>query len=555
MEKEKIKHVLTGTIFLQQSVKLAYDETNFDLTTVPDEGIWLTKLPSSFHYLKYRLSINTRTGKHYDLCLMLNDHLHETHGLRTIYLWAAISGHPFSLLSLPALGYSQSGMGAMSSKYLSELTAWDKIREFSGLHYSLGYLNKSNAWRKLIVKALKVFFTLWQQSVHQIVPGYIGPENVVVPELDYLETATVQSLAGWEKYDGPSSLVLPMIKNFYDKTIAHYPWCKKQLKIHWIFDASIEALGFEQAMIFLNDLLEDIQKRDVLFCKQRQVCSQLKEYIAKMRGSYYLPIAVYNAIDQYKEWGKLNPNSLSTAREQTMFELTSLFRLYKYPEIVRYYFYRHTYFDHSGNTVKDAFNALLDRIRKDVSVPAIQHAELFDFQSSIKNEDDRLIFSRMVFSRMQSYQRVDFLRIGEEKSEEVLVTTEITDKRDTRYTMREPLDASEIGQLYRLFFEENYPKTISEMDKHFVVLDKQDQVIGGLCYIPLENEVILLDGAAVITPLKGRGIGTSMIEDFCARMAEQGTRVIKAHFLHGSFYLKLKFKVDQKWGALVRFLQ
>ena len=92
------------------------------------------------------------------------------------------------------------------------------------------------------------------------------------------------------------------------------------------------------------------------------------------------------------------------------------------------------------------------------------------------------------------------------------------------------------------------------MDKHMVVIDRHNRVIGGLCYIPLENDIVLLDGAAVTTPLKGRSIGTAMIDDFSARMAETGIKVIKAHFLHGSFYLKLNFKVDQKWGALVKFL-
>ena len=46
--------------------------------------------------------------------------------------------------------------------------------------------------------------------------------------------------------------------------------------------------------------------------------------------------------------------------------------------------------------------------------------------------------------------------------------TEEEDMNGMKYTMREPLDPGEIGQLYRLFFEENYPKRISEMDKHFV---------------------------------------------------------------------------------------
>ena len=554
-EQENIKNLLIGTIFIQQSIKLAYDERDFDLTMVPENEIWVSKLPSFFYYRKYRLSINTKSGKHFDLCLMLNDKLNEPYGLETIYLWAAISGHPYGSLSLPALGCSQPRMGALSSIFMSELTAWDKIREYAGLHYSLGYLNKPNAWRKLIIKAIKVFFSIWEQSNYQAVPGLISPENVVVPELDYLETATVQTLAGWETYKSPLSLIKPMIRNFYSKTITHYPWCKKQLDIHWIFDACIEALGSEKAADFFNELLKDLTNELLHSCNGKNLIDDLNDYIIRSKNKYYLPIAVFNAVDQYRDWEKINQGAIASAKEQMMFELSSLFRLYKYPEIVRYTFYRYTYFNMMEIDVKNSFDILLETMNKDISIPAFYLTELSDLQSTLSDEQDRLIFSRMVFSRMQSYQKIDLLKVGEDKTEHIVVTTELTDKNGIKYSVREPIDPSEIGQLYRLFFEENYPKTISEMDKHLIVVDSQNRVIGGLCYIPLENEIVLLDGAAVTTPLKGRGIGSAMIEDFSARMAEMGTKVLKAHFLHGSFYLKLNFKVDKKWGALVKFLK
>ena len=554
-EIENIKNILIGTFFLQQSIKLAYNEEDFDIAMVLDNEIWVSKLPSFFYYRKYRLSINTKSGKHYDLCLMLNDKLKEPYGMETIYLWAAISGHPYGSLSLPALGCSQPRMGAMSAIFISELTAWDKIREYAGLHYSLGYLNKPNAWRKLIIRAIKVYFSIWEQSNYQAVPGMISPDNVVVPELDYLETATIQSLAGWEPYKSTLSLIKPMIKNFYYKTLSHYPWCKKQLDINWIFDSCVEALGDERANKFFEDLLKDLENDPLLSCDGMKLIDDLNRYILRSQNKYYLPIAVFNAIDQYREWEELNNGATASAKEQMMFELSSLFRLYKYPEIVRYTFYRQAYFNTMSRGVQEAFDSLLERMNKDINVPAFQLSELSDLQSTLTDEQDRLIFSRMVFSRMQSYQKIDLMKIGDEKTEHIVVTTELTDKNDIKYSVREPIDPSEIGQLYRLFFEENYPKTISEMDKHLIVLDKQNRVIGGLCYIPLENDIVLLDGAAVTTPLKGRGIGSAMIEDFSARMAELGTRVIKAHFLHGSFYLKLNFKVDKKWGALVKFIK
>ena len=92
------------------------------------------------------------------------------------------------------------------------------------------------------------------------------------------------------------------------------------------------------------------------------------------------------------------------------------------------------------------------------------------------------------------------------------------------------------------------------MDKHFVVTDPNDRVIGGLCYKMLEDKTVLLDGTAITSSLQNRGIGSEMIEDFFARMDSLGMKLVKAHFLFGNYYLKHNFKVDKNWGALVRYI-
>ena len=92
------------------------------------------------------------------------------------------------------------------------------------------------------------------------------------------------------------------------------------------------------------------------------------------------------------------------------------------------------------------------------------------------------------------------------------------------------------------------------MDKHYIVTDANEKVIGGLCYKELEEDIVLIDGMAVISPLHGKGIGSAMMEDFFTRMKFIGVKTIKAHFLFGNYYLKHNFVIDKKWGALVKEL-
>jgi long-chain acyl-CoA synthetase len=553
-ESENIENILVNTTFLHQSIFLAYDEKEFKVSDIENHGLWITRLMSYGNYKHYRISINTKTGKHFDLHFMFNPKIKKSVGAETVYWLAAISGFPYATLSLPSLGCYLPEEGVLSTKFIGELTVWEKIREFAGIHHSLGYINIRNPWRKLYIKGLAVYFKTWQQSGYKIVPGAISPNNVTVPELDYLETATILSIAGHKSYENTLSIIKPIIQNFFNKVIAHYPWCRKQLNIKWIFDACIEALGYDEAIVFFKNLKKDLKNENVYYCEQKDFNVALDEYLDNIKENFYLPLSVYNSIDQYREWEKINPLATSVAKEQTIFELSSLYRIYRFPEIVRYYLYQNTFFSHADKKVKVAFENLLDKMSKNYELPATHFIELSDLQMAISNAEDKTIFSRMVFSRLRRQQKLDIVKYSVEDTEHVLVKSYIKDKYGKEYTFREPIEPSEIGKLYRLFFEENYPKSISEMDKHMVVLDEQGRVIGGLCYIILENQVVLLDGSAVTTPLKGRGIGTAMIDTFCSWMASEGIKYIKAHFLLGNFYLKLDFKVDKKWGALVKFL-
>jgi len=261
-----------------------------------------------------------------------------------------------------------------------------------------------------------------------------------------------------------------------------------------------------------------------------------------------------NAVDQYNDWVKMNPLTTDTAREQTLFELMELYKIHGYNELVRYHFYRYTYFAESGNEIRQTFDKLLEAMQKKPDVLPIQLIELSDLQYEINDPEEKNIFSRMVFPRLQNQQMIDFLKVGEKLKEHVVVRFNLQDKTGTKYTQREPVEPREIGQLYHLFFRENYPKEISDADNHFVVADDNDRIIGGLTWRYLENKNVLLDGIVVTSSLQGRGIASAMIENFFTNMAARGVKVIKAHFLFGNYYMKHYFEVDKKWGALIKIL-
>ena len=56
------------------------------------------------------------------------------------------------------------------------------------------------------------------------------------------------------------------------------------------------------------------------------------------------------------------------------------------------------------------------------------------------------------------------------------------------------------------------------------------------------------------TDPESAGIAAAILQDFCTRLKTAGYETIKTHFFLRRFYQKQGFRLDERWGGLVRFL-
>ncbi|RMH70553.1 MAG: GNAT family N-acetyltransferase [Gemmatimonadetes bacterium] len=548
-EIQRIKAVFRAAPFLKHSVMLAFDERQFHLADVPPGGIWVSRVESGHYRDQYRVCINTIHDAHFDLQLVLSDDLDQAMTKESVYWHVAISGYPYGQSVLPRMGCFDTGSGALATRYTGELSVWEKIREFSSARIPGKTFPGLNAWRKLFIQALAGFYRGWHNSGFQIVPGVISPNNIAVPELDFLESSTILSMIGWQEYTNTLSLIKPMLQNFYFKTVAHYPWCKDDLHVDWIFDACQEALGREPAQEFFAQLQTELSGERLVWLDGTPLGQCLERYLKDNEDFYYLPLAVRKAIEWYKTWEKTNEAIHSTARKEVVLEVYRLYRIHRFPEINRYYLYRYTYFSPMNDKVHQAFDQLLQAMQREPQKPAIEFLELSDLQSTLTRNEDRDVFSQMVFPH-ETPHKFDVLKIGDSDHKQILVHSYITDRYGETYVFRRPTEPAEIGQFYQLYF----PEVISEQDRHYIVIDSQERVVGGIRYKLMEDHIAQIDRTIVSATLRGRGLGQAMVESFCRRMESQGVQLIKTHFFLHNFYENCGFVVDHQWGVLVKIL-
>ena len=261
-----------------------------------------------------------------------------------------------------------------------------------------------------------------------------------------------------------------------------------------------------------------------------------------------------SAIERYLEWDDINPGATPKAKSDLIDTLFNLYRIDRFGEIARYYMYRHTYFADAADEVCTAFDYLLGVLHNDPDVPALSLPALSELQATLQHRDDRHIFGHLVFPRAHEVPSLEVLTIGDRSIKQVVVKSQITSEDGTRYYVREATEPAEIGQLYRLFLRQRFPKRVSEHDKFFILVDDLDRLVGGVCYEIESDRVVYLDGIVIARQLQSKALGSALLEDFCMRMTNYGLEVVRTHFYRRNFYLKRSFQTDQRWGGLVRFL-
>lgn len=546
-ETRALEMLLLGTSFLRESIELAFETDPPDLADIPDEGIWVTPVLALHRYRLYRLSVRTAAGAHHDLLLTVRGDLDSDAARSTTLRMIALAGHPWGPPVVPRVGSWRPDLGALSLAWVDELTLAERLRDAAvpgraraGAGHSL---------KGLVVRALATFFTAWERSGRLLVPGAVAPSNVAVPAEDYREGACLLSISGSKPYAGPLDLVEPMLRNVFRETAALAPRLAPALQPGWIVDAVFESLGEEKARAFLREL------KDAAGTPGTEAWSALlaaaDAALASATGDR-VPLALETAVARFAAWEEERPGAPLAEREKTAESLLRLYRVDTLGEEARYRLFRRTVFARSAPEVLAAFDDLLAALRTRPGARPSRLVELEALHSALRSDEERHAFARLVFPAARSSRPVEVTVVGD-AVKHVVLATELVDRMDAAWTVRDPVDAAEVGRLYRLFVRAGLPRAFSPDRRYLVVLDASGRMAGGVSYSLLGGDAAQLDGIVVAPSLRGRGLSSALLDDLCTRLAALGVRSLLSHFAFRNLQLP-GFRLDRRHGGLVRDL-
>ena len=542
-EQRELEAVLGDPDFLAESAALADDEPEAREAGVSAGGAWVMPLASSHRHRLYRVSFDGRGGGHRDLLVALRGDVSNAAVEETILWMIALGDQPGSPSVVPRFGCAREDLGVLSTAFVGGLSLWERVRAWAGPQ-GVGEAPTPSAWRSLFVRGLAAFFAAWKASDGRILPGLVVPTNVAVPRTDYLTDVRILSLSGFRPYEGPASLVGPMRRYFVEQAAGHYKALRDRLDPRWIYDAAVEGLGLDHAKAFLAELARDT-------VDPPGGTEALEAYRAALEAEYHPPLALAGAVERYERWLEANPKATPPARRQSAAQMVGLYGLDRRPEIARYHLYRRTYFADAPPSVAEPFDRLLRRLFERPGESAMRLVELSDLQASLRSAEDRRAFGELVFPRAEPLQDAE-VRRGAAGGERVLVLSSLVGATGARFTVRVPAGPAEVGRLYRLLSESGLAPGASS--RQLVLLDAEERIVGGITWRPAASRVAHLEGIVIAPGVRAQKLAGLLLEDFCARLATAGYAAVHTHFGPGPFPFAPGFRVDRRWGGLVRFL-
>ncbi len=549
-EMKRIEKILSRSTFLKESFTLIFHQSNFDLKEVLDEGIFISTISASSNRFLYRISINTKGYRHFDLIILIKPDITRKEVLETIYLMIKISSSTEGLSVLPHIGNFRSKLGVISFAFVNDLNVWERIRMLNSNLSSFKKKDYEFELKLLFIRGIGAFFKVLKRSDYTVVPGNFSPSNAVVPENHFKKGALIISIAGWTKYKSSQEFILHLYNNFYQQTYAHYPSTRGLIKVSWLFDACLEALGQKEGCLFLKELSNNINK-----FSSSELTINIGDYLLERKNSPYVDSYILSAIKNYNDFMEQNSASTKEAKEIFFNNLVSLYRIDKYPELSKFIFYGETYFSSAPDEVKQLMAKLIDSLFKYPDEPAVNRIELVELHEILNEENDKRVLNTLILPSLD--QKFELITEEHSKEKEIILKTEVSDSFGLSYTIRKPFSAFEIANLHKLFILDNYPVKIEQTLQYLIITDNEEHesIVGGLCYKLQYMNIAHLEGIDISKPYRRRDLGNKLIEDFCKRLKSDGVKTLTTHFYLKSFFEKLDFKIDSRWGGLARIIQ
>jgi len=550
--QSRLLQAIKNTPFLREATFLLYGGHVVKLSDIPPGGVWIRLLGERHGKAVYRVTVQTRSQRSYELAANLNQSL-EPGDIREEIDWLILCG---AVEDAEPVVEDFGGYIPEQELWSEEFISGDTLdRELRRLaRRSEETEGFAQLWPFLAWNALSAYVDFWRRTGRRYEIADLSPADIVLPTHDYHRGSRIVSLSARREHRG----ILPMLRSFKEEFVEPVESEYSQLQglVGWdvVFSSVLEVLGEQEGLELYEEALTHESG------EPEELRTALAEYVTTVSDRGFLPMRLYFAAKRYRRWARLNEDATPQARARTLKEFHDTYGLDRlarsYPE-VRLRFFRETVFRDGPPELAQGLDELIGRVRSG----ELRDTELASAIADLRHRldvapDDDYFLARIPFAYLRPEDTVDFVRrdLGGEYQNEILVTLEDADGNVFR--VRHALLPKEVEQLHRLFLAAKLDVRFGPEHRYLVAINDWEQVIGGIYYTVEEAGANAhLEKIVVAERYRKKGVADGLMHELFNRLRAAGVKTLTTGFFRPEYFYSYGFKIERRYAGLVKELE
>ena len=559
--KMQLLEAISKTPLIRESIFLFSKNCLINLHDIPKNGIWIHCISKNESKSVFRVLVKTRTFGAHNLVINMNESLGRVFiDEETKWLIIMSSGMKNKQLVENFGGYYPE-YNLYTEEYIRDETL---NNYFDRNKKDICDQSKIDRWQMrwlhYIWNGIQAYQEFWFRTNYQLSIQPPSPNNLVIPKHDYKTGTRLISISKRKKVKTLTNHFLSLYTDYIINTEKKYPGLNHMSDWEVIFTATLQALKVKEGERVLNLLKSELNKSPL-----RKKCSivglssdRIEKFLLDIKNFGVLTKPVVFASLRYERWLELNEKATLNAKASILQELYKDYGLDDllddYPE-TRVRFFMMTCFKGENPQLNDQFQLIIKDLRNKVLSPWDIQDRISDIKSKTTlNQTENFFLARMIFPHVDAADYVELVTTLKGEKSRLDLAFQIESSDGNLYTIRPAFHPKEITSFHTLLNESSLSVTFTSDHEFLFAFNARNRLIGGLFWKNTEQDKIHLEWVAVRKKYQKISLSKHLMNDLFKRMRHKNIKIITVGFYAEKFFSKHGFKLNKKYGGLVKEL-
>ncbi|MFA3783104.1 GNAT family N-acetyltransferase [Melioribacteraceae bacterium 4301-Me] len=563
-DKEIITEAIIDTPLLREAIFIFSHGKLIRLDDIFPRGIWISHLRSYHDKSVYRISVQTRFYGGFELVLNINKKLPKENILEEVnWLILAGSRHFLHEFTEDFGGYWEN-YDMWTGKYVPGDTVKKFIqKEFRKSESSASQKDESTEaklsllWQFFIWNAAAAYCNFWRLTGYKLQLTDPSPNNFIIPPHDYQTGTKVVSFSERGEFSSLVDFLISFYNGFVIEIEKEFPSLKSKSAWDYIFSGMLNAEGERSGLKLLHMLKEEISKSE-LNTQLKELSDKLTEFIEQVENYGYMPKQLFFAIKRFKRWFALNKDADLSAQATMLYDLYETYFLpdleKNFPE-TRIRFFLETVFSDSNNSLRNALFNIMKQQKFHLITKDEATIRLTNLHSEFNlTEKENFFLTRLTYPFLKPTDSAAIIKIKAEGPESSNLVVQLVDYDGNVFLIRKPISPKEISRLHQLFIEANLIVNFRPEHQFLVALSERGFIIGGLFYLPIDENTVHMEKIVVSNMYRRKGISEGLMNELSKRLKNDGYKSLTTGYFRPEYFYRFGFKIEKKFSGLVKDL-